>query len=186
MAHALGNPVVAETLENGARAHALGEQTGLAIAGQPAAEVIHARRSGRPAGRRNYRTEQLVSYLSAKGKMPAEMLHDVLRQGWRKLQKDLGISAKEAFEIWRDLNLALMPYTAPKLAALEIAATGDGAGALGAGALHLLAAQQIAGILAAAGQPAPSPEFGAASQVIDNAALFGTLPDALPDDRPLE
>jgi len=190
MSAARGNPVMSELLAAGEPAAPLGEQRGLAIAGQPPGEVIHPRRVGRPAGRRNYRTEALVSYLSAKGKMPAELLHDVLRQGWRKLATDLRITPLEAFVIWRDLNLSLLPYTAPKLAALEINATGDGAGAVGAGALHLLAAQQIAGLLAGA-SPAPVPaagvhDFRAASQPIETTPLFDGLPVGLPDDRPLE
>jgi hypothetical protein len=185
MAHANGHAILTTALAEGAPATPLGEQRGLAIAGQPETEVVHPRRAGRPNGRRNYRTEALVSYLASRGKLPAEMLHDVLRQGWRKLATDLRVTPREAFEMWRDLNLALMPYTAPKLAALEI--SGDGAaGGLGAGALHLLAAQTMAEMMAHGAPAAPMHHFGAAPQPVDNAPLFDGLPAGLPDDQPLE
>lgn len=186
MSLAHNNPIVKPVLEGGAPAE-LGVQRGLAIAGQPEAEVIRRNRGGRPPGRRNYRTEAVVSYLAARGKLPAEMLHDVLRQGWRRLATDLGISKREAFEIWRDLNLAMMPYTAPRLASLELTGNGVGdAGGLGAGALHLLAAQTVAGMMAQAAAPAPMQRNGAASQVIDNAPLFDGYQGGLPDAMPLE
>jgi hypothetical protein len=189
--HAIIGPALA-----GGAAAPIGEQRGLAIAGQPELEAVRPGRRGRPPGKRNYRTEALVSYLQSRGKMPAEMLHDVLRQGWRRLAGELGVSKREAFEIWRDLNLALMPYTAPRLAALEVTAPDGAAGAaLGAGALHLLAAQQIAGMLSGdpagmlLGDPAGSARnmaFDAVPQPIDNAAFSGRLPSESADDRPLE
>src|SRR5262249_6249266 len=146
MAHARGNPAIGETLAM-AGPLALGEQTGLAIPGQAAAETIHARRAGRPPGRRNYRTEQTVAFLATKGKLPAEHLPDAISRGWRWLAAELKITPKEAFELRLRMIESLLPYTAPKLASLEIDAKGGAAGAVGAGALHLLAAQTVAGML---------------------------------------
>lgn len=170
-----GQPIVADALAGGQPvAHA--EQLGLGLALEPAAPRI-----GRPPGRRNYRTEQLIAYLQSKGKLPAELLSDVGRRGWRWLAKELQISREEGFKHWLAIQQALLPYTAARLAQLEVHSTGEGS--LGAGALHLLAAQTMAAQLAGG---APFYQNGAAPEPIVNAELFAAIPSEIPGGRPLE
>jgi len=152
--------------------------------------------------RRSYKTEQLIAYLQSKGKLPAEILADLIRQGWRKLQKDLHCTPLEAFDRWLAMQQALLPYTAAKLATLELRGGADlGAGA---GALHLLAAQALAGQItelrdgrdslqrpldlgeSLSGDLAPDHESGAPQKTQQYQRVANGLPVALPDAVPLE
>jgi hypothetical protein len=127
-------------------------QTGLAFAADgsasPVAEPVT--RSLRRV-RRNYRADALISMLAEKGPLPAEILHKAIRQGWRYLQRELGCSKLEAFKLWVSLIESLLPYTAARLAQLEIK-TDPGAAA------HFLAASAFASL--APPVMLPNHEFG--------------------------
>ena len=156
--------------------------------------------SGFRRKRRTYKTVQLGRYLQSKGKLPAEVLADLIREGWRKLQRDLKCTPLEAWDRWFGMVCALLPYTAAKLGSLEI--TGDlGGGGGGPSALHLLAAQAMAGQLAeiragfdalgAVGDrgPAngrPNQQSGHQQQTLELGRFQPAIPSQIPDGMPLE
>jgi hypothetical protein len=89
---------------------------------------------GRPAGRRNRRTQELVDYLASQDALPGLVLARVLKAGPQQLARDLGVSLPEAFGKWLAIAETLMPYAHPRLAQLQVDATVSDASAL-----HLLA-----------------------------------------------
>lgn len=86
-----------------------------------------------------------VEYIASRGKTPIEALHDIVKPGWRAatraIAKDLGISRLEAFRLWQRCAEELLPYTAPRLDGLDVAALA-GAVAGGVGLSHFLAASR--------------------------------------------
>ena len=95
---------------------------------------------GRPAGRRNRRTADLVAYLEAQDALPGLALAKVVKGGPEQLAHDLGISREAGFGRWLAVCEALMPYAHPRLAQISLDATVNDAGRL-----HLLAVLGEAG-----------------------------------------
>lgn len=128
---------------------------------------------------RSYRSDQLVAYLQQRGKLPAEVMHDVMIQGWRKLHRDLGCTKLEAWDRWVGLMGSLMPYLHPRMAQVEVKGDGGGGGG-GMAALHLLAASALLDRREA--PDTPLHQKGVSSQVIDAPSLLDALPTELPTE----
>jgi hypothetical protein len=150
----------------------LGVQHGLAFgADGSAALVAEPVYRGERRLRRNYRAEQLVGMLAERGPLPAEVLHKVIRQGWRHLSRELGCSKLEAFKLWAGLLDSLLPYTASRLAQLDVRGDAAGAFAMGGAAAHFLAASAMVRLA-----PLPNGEIGnnppGGPETIDSGPLF--------------
>jgi hypothetical protein len=89
---------------------------------------------GRPAGRRNRRTADLIGYLEAQDALPGIALAKVVKGGPEQLARDLGVDRQTAFARWLAVCEALMPYAHPRLAQIQLDATVNDASRL-----HLLA-----------------------------------------------
>jgi hypothetical protein len=98
---------------------------------------------GRPAGSRNRRTQDLISYLEAQNALPGVALAKVVAAGYEQLAKDLAITKEAAFERWSAIATALMPYAHPRLQQIQLDANVNDAGAL-----HLLAVSRISEAMA--------------------------------------
>lgn len=119
--------------------------------GQPGVALVDANRGAR---RRRDRdgiradSRRVTEWLSTRGKLPIEALHDLVGLGWirasRLLAKELRIPPERAFEFFMQAVLAILPYTAPKQGMLELGETAAGGLALG----HFLAARAMGEALA--------------------------------------
>ena len=98
---------------------------------------------GRPAGSRNRRTQDLISYLEAQNALPGVALAKVVAGGYEQLAQDLSITKEAAFERWSAIATALMPYAHPRLQQIQLDANVNDAGAL-----HLLAVSRISEAMA--------------------------------------
>ena len=119
-----------------------------------------------------------AEYLASRGKTPVEALHDLAGMRWqvavRKIAKECHCSELEALKIWRDCNVALLPYSAARLDPLELGALAGGA-AGGLTMAHFLAASMVAERLGGAGLPGGLPAMSADGRSVDS-----TVNQALP------
>lgn len=141
--HQIAQNAVAERAE---RAPALQTALTWSADGQPGVALVDANRGAR---RRRDRdgiradARRVTEWLSTRGKLPIEAIHDLVALGWlrgtRLLAKELGISRERAFELFMQAAIAILPYTAPKQGMLELGETAAGGLALG----HFLAARAM-------------------------------------------
>ena len=86
----------------------------------------------------------------------------------RKIAKECQCSRLEAVKIWVQINVALLPYTAPRMDPLELGAL---AGGMAGGSLtvaHFLAASMVAERLGAAGMPGGLPAMSTDTRSVDS------------------
>jgi hypothetical protein len=120
-------------------------------------DAVPVRRRERGSLRSDAR--RTAEYLASRGPTPVEALHDVARMRWKDAIKQISKHAKctelEAMKMWRDCNLAILPYAAARFDTIELGAAMGGQGGLAMS--HFLAASMIAD-RALTGAPHPSTE----------------------------
>lgn len=113
-----------------------------AITMEPASERKRHHRGIRDDARR------AAEYIASRGTTPIEGLHNIGRMEWRRavaqITKGTGCTRLEAFRLWVSINESLLPYTAARLATLELGENTVGSLALA----HFLAASAMSERLA--------------------------------------
>jgi hypothetical protein len=160
-------------------------QAAVAWSADGSAELAHgpAELPGRRHRRDGLRSDarRTTEYLASRGKTPVEALHDVAGMGWRKavrlLGKELGVSRERAYELWRDANKELLPFTAHRLEPLDAGAGAGAAGAAGGLAvMHFLAAKAAGDRILAARDGATG--RGAITEIVDRPVTQGKTDDS--------
>jgi len=166
------------------------------------AELTAAPPAGRfkPGVRHTIRGDarRTAEYLASRGKLPAEVLQDVVSLGMvraiRLIAKETGCTRLQALDRWHAMTLALLPFTAPRFETIELGPQAAGGLALG----HYLAASAMSDLLATRRESRPSQEgitLDAASEPglpfqdnglapsrkDDNGAVKAALPPKAPD-----
>jgi hypothetical protein len=175
-----GMPMPAEAAEAPPIAEAPGAppmQTALVFGADGSAMVTAEPASVRRRHHRGIRDDarRTAEYIASRGATPAEQLHNIGRMQWRnaiaQITKATGCTRLEAFRLWVSINESLLPYTAARLATLEL-----GEGAAGGLALaHFLAASAMSERLAAGG-PSLDRQSIDKVQTLDLALENGPLP----------
>lgn len=87
-------------------------------------------------------------YLALRGPTPVEALHNLARLSFAEAIVEIRTHAKctelQAATFWKECNLALLPYTAPRFDTLDLGAALAGGGAGGLAVAHFLAASLVA------------------------------------------
>jgi hypothetical protein len=126
-----------------------GTQIGLTFAPEGEAQTVDTTARRRlligPARLRSD-ARRTAEYLASRGPTPTEALHDVARMKWkvaiREISRHARCSELEAMKMWRDINVALLPFTAARFDTIEL---GQQLGASGGLALaHFMAASMVA------------------------------------------
>jgi hypothetical protein len=89
-----------------------------------------------------------AEYLASRGKLPAEVLQDVVSLGMvraiRLIAKETGCTKLQALDRWQAMTEALLPFTAPRFETIELGPTAATGLAMG----HYLAASAMSDLLA--------------------------------------